>query len=123
MKYPKVLSQRDVLTLLRVKLYTVDVETGDVRNRKGKVITPFPDKEGRLFVRLYWNGHRKSVFVSRLVWMSVTNRVIPWGFEIHHRDEDHRNNAWDNLFCLAEKDHHKLHGRDLIDPKLEEVPF
>lgn len=125
-----VLSQKEVLKALRIGLYSVDQATGEVRNQKGRIITPFPGgKDGnRWFVYLYWNGRRRAIAVPRLVWMSVTKRVIPHGFEIHHRDENKRSNDWSNLFCLFELDHKKLHGSDLlasnqIGQESEEVPF
>lgn len=123
MKYSKLLNQRDILTMLKCKVYTVDLETAEVKNSRGNVIKPVPDDKGRLFVRLYWSKGRKTIFLNRLVWMAATLRTIPAGFEIHHRDENHNNDAWTNLYCLFEMDHQKLHGGDLLNSKKEEVPF
>jgi hypothetical protein len=125
MKYPCILTQRDVLTILKVGLYRVCPLTGAVTNQRGRVIAPFYDDNGRAFIRLYWEKHRKAITVARLVWMSVTLRIIPGGYEIHHRDEDVTNNAWTNLYCLFEMDHQKLHGADLLagSGKMNEVPF
>jgi len=35
---------------------------------------------------------------------------IPWGWDIHHLDEDRYNNHIDNLKCLRKGEHTKLHG-------------
>jgi hypothetical protein len=125
MRYPRRLTQRDVLTMLRVRLYTVDAATGTVYRQNGTPMVPFPDKGDHLFVRLHWNKGRIGISLAKVVWMSVTNRVVPHGFEVHHRDEDQTNNVWSNLFCLYNLDHRKLHGADLLAAvkKEEEIPF
>jgi len=69
-------------------------------------------------VDLAHNLKRKSVNVSHLVWMDATRVLIPKDFEIHHRDENPLNNNFDNLICVHQLDHRKLHGE--IE---EEVPF
>ena len=74
-----------------------------------------------LYIRLHFDGdYRRGIAVARLVWMSVTKRTIPKGFEIHHMDVDYKNNAWSNLYCLYKLDHKKLHNRHLIN---EPPPF
>lgn len=42
---------------------------------------------------------------------------IAEGFEIHHADCDHSNNAPDNLVLIEIVDHHKLHGRSIAIPR------
>jgi len=116
-RYNQLLSSKEIIRLLKWGYYRVDETTAAVYGRDGSVITPFYDDEGRGFVRLYWNGKRKAIAVSRLVWMSKTLQPIPSNFEIHHRDENPNNDAWTNLLCLHESDHRKLHDGD------EEIPF
>jgi hypothetical protein len=61
------------------------------------------------------NGYLRTVFygvecyVHRLVW-TLTNGPIPEGYHIHHKDENKRNNHWDNLEALPEDEHHRLHS-------------
>lgn len=118
-KYPGLLSQEEILDLLQSGVYSACPETGTVRNRRGRVITPFTDDYGRRFVRLYYRRKRKAIVVSRLVWMSVAGCVIPDGFEVHHRDHEVTNDVWRNLILLHRLDHRKLHEDDEDD----EIPF
>lgn len=113
-RYPDVLTQKEILRLLRRRVYVVDLETWEVTGPKG-IVTPVPDEQGYLFVRLYWERKRKMIAVHKLVWMAGSGRPVPPQFEIHHRDEDNTNNAWTNLLCVHKLDHAKLHA--------EAVPF
>lgn len=115
--YKQLLSQKEVLSLLRSGRYVVNLSTGEVMNRMGTTVTPFYDEYGRKFVRLYGLDKRKAIAVSRLLWMAATNSPIPRNFEIHHRDEDPSNDCWDNLICLHKSDHLKMHNEKL------EIPF
>lgn len=111
------LSQSDILSLLSSGAYQVDLDTGAVYGRSGRLLKSFVgNPEGHLFIRLYDQGKEKTIAVSRLVWMARTRRTIPKNFEIHHQDQNVQNNHWRNLYCLYEDDHRKLHGFD-------EVPF
>lgn len=112
MKYPNVMTPDELLEILEEGRYHVCPQTGELIKQigvGGRVITPAYDKSGRAFVRLYANNKRKTIFLNRLVWMSVTKSVIPEGFEIHHWDSNHANNAFDNLYCLHKMDHDKVH--------------
>jgi hypothetical protein len=114
----EVMTPREVLAAIRAGLYAVDADTGSVTNRRGKPVAFVVKPSGRRFVRLYVRGKVKAIAVARLVWMSVAGRTIPKGFEIHHRDEDNSNDAWNNLICLHALDHLKVHAA--TD---DEVPF
>lgn len=114
------MKDKDILKLLRMGMYRVDIDTGTLYGQRGRAVPPF-EKDGRLFVRLYFDGDmRRVITLARLVWMAATMRIIPKGFEVHHDDRNIRNNAFSNLYCLHEMDHAKLHGRSLVE---EPIPF
>lgn len=115
-RYPAMLTNRDIIKLLRHKVYAIDPDTGTVSQGWGdfKTLRPYVgNKEGHLFIRLYFGGKRKTIAVSRLVWMAVTLCPIPPEFEIHHRDEQPDNNNWRNLLCYHKLDHRKIHDHDV----------
>jgi len=116
----EVMTPREVLRALRAGLYTVDRHTGAVTSKRGPVAM-WQKPSGRRFVRLYVRGKVKAIAVARLVWMSVADRVIPRGFEVHHDDEDNANDAWDNLLCLHRLDHRKKHRA--VGGDEDEIPF
>lgn len=127
-RYVGGMTDKDVLRLLREGEYRVDPSTGTLYGPRGFAIAPWsdPNEGGRMLVRVYYQGRRRGISLAKLVWMSVAKRVVPNGFEIHHRDEDLSNNTWDNLYCLFTKDHKKLHNRNLLVDNTEysdEVPF
>src|SRR5262245_8910440 len=112
-RYPNTLTDADVLVLLKTSAYKVDLETAAITGPTGKSITPWPDKRGRWFVRLYAEGcKRRAVMRAKLVWMAGANSTVPKDFEVHHQDEDNTNDRWDNLLCVHKADHGKFHGRD-----------
>ena len=60
-------------------------------------------------VKICHEGSKYTWAVSHLCWMFFTRSPIPDGFQIHHVDEDCTNNLFDNLICIHERDHDKLH--------------
>lgn len=127
----RVMKLADVLALLDAGTYTVNLETGEVIGPRGPV-TPHPFKRrgngGHVdyYVRLYTTTAAgvklvKSIALHRLVWMTATRSPIPDGFEIHHRDENPRNNAFRNLLCLHTLDHRKMHENEAAAD--EPIPF
>ena len=115
----KKVTQYEVLQMIRDGRYQVNTKTGEVKNKKGKTLTPLPTGklDEYLRVRLYTEcGRQLSVGVHRLVWMAATRHTIPSDFEVHHRDQDTLNNDFENLLCVHKYDHRKLHED-------EEVPF
>lgn len=123
-RYPETLTTRDILAILRSGVYQVDLESGTV-SRNGRELTPYANEDGYLFVQLYHEQKRKTISVSKVVWMAGSGRSVPRGFEIHHRDRNPENNWWSNLFALHNTDHRKLHnGADLLEDDFDdEVPF
>lgn len=119
------LSQAEVIQLFKDGVYKVDLENGLIIKRDGKPIAT-RIKGGRYGtyykVRLYDGTKMREMTLHAAVWTGHTLREIPEGFEIHHRDKDHSNNRWTNLFCLFKLDHRKLHdSEDLLEH--EETPF
>lgn len=114
-----VLSQKEIIGLLKAGVYEIDPVTCEFRSG-GKVIKPWVGPEdGRAWCRLYHQGKRKQILRARLVWMSQTLCVVPKNWEVHHQDSDPRNDSWDNLLCLHQVDHRKVHQ----DCRQEELPF
>lgn len=76
------------------------------------------------FICLCYKNSRYYIPLSNVIWIVGSRREIPDGFEIHHRNTVAEDNWYDNLFCLFEKDHRKLHAsKDLLEPQGEETPF
>ena len=53
---------------------------------------------------------RNISMVHRAKW-EACNGHIPKGYHVHHRDGDSLNNASDNLLCLSNADHMRIHGK------------
>lgn len=52
----------------------------------------------------------RYVYEHHLKWWVKTQRLIPKGFVIHHKNGDHRDNRIKNLQLMSEKDHRKIHS-------------
>lgn len=70
--------------------------TGLIRNHKGKVLTPIPNKKGYLVIRLYSNGLRPCKSIHRLVAETFIPNPdnLP---QVNHIDGCKTNNNVDNL--------------------------
>lgn len=53
----------------------------------------------------------KYVYEHHLVWWKFTKQLIPKGFEIHHKNGDHKDNRINNLQLLTSSQHKKEHGK------------
>lgn len=73
----------------------------------------------RAAVEICHDTGKRTIHLHRLVYLAGTQALIPDGFEVHHVDEDHLNNAFSNLVAVSEDDHKKLHGTY----SESEVPF
>ena len=112
----KVASYEDLPEMLRAKFDLTDENTFRHKST-GAPVKTFPgNAEGHQYLRVYHAGKCKALAVHRAIWMHVTGVPIPPDFEIHHRDEDNQNNAWENLLCVHRLDHQKIHYQT-------EVPF
>ena len=78
---------------------------------KGKKYTRYPDSK-KPNHRRYFQRHGSSrlppVSLHRVVWEGH-NGPVPKGYAIHHKDGDTGNNFIENLECLPQSDHQKLH--------------
>ena len=106
--------------------YVVDLENGVVSSsRTGEPLSVYYGGVSEEYLKYaFWkDGKRKKVAVAHVIWMLGANRDIPDDSQIHHEDEDNQNNRWDNLICVFDFDHNKLHGRCGVIEQAEEVPF
>lgn len=86
-----------ILELIQAGVISACPKTATIKMR-GRVLTQVLDrKEKYFFVRLYWRGARCGLVVHRLVWMSHYLRVVPAGYDVHHKDRDSHNNTLKNL--------------------------
>lgn len=111
----------DVLYLLNQDAYTVCLETATVTSPRGRIIVPRTEGNGSeeyLFVRLYFSRAERKIALHKLVWMAGTRSLVPENFEVHHRDNDTRNNSFINLMAIHKIDHKKIHADDPA-----EIPF
>lgn len=121
-RYQEKMTDEQVLDLLKVEKYRVDLVTGEVFNSKDEKLSIYYGKLDRKYVRLYdGRKSRREISLPKLIWMFGTKSIVPDGFEIHHRDTYSENNNFNNLICLHRRDHQKLHGYSLVDNS--EVPF
>lgn len=116
------LTDVEVLELLRLKIYEVDLETGRVfgttiKGRRVEVKQEVNGKAGDyLGIRIKCKGRRRKIAVHVLVWMAGTLSIRPTNWQVHHLDENPLNNTFTNLICLHPMDHQKFHAED-------ETPF
>jgi hypothetical protein len=111
------LSDARVCRLIGQDSYLVETGEGNVYSASGdplKIVT----HRGHRYVRLFDGDAATKIAVARVVWMAVVGEPPPEGFEVHHRDDNPRNDGWDNLLCVHKLDHKKLH-----ETPDEEVPF
>jgi hypothetical protein len=54
------------------------------------------------------HGKKGKTYAHREIWEAAYG-PIPAGMIIHHRDEDRRNNALENLACMTRLEHQRLH--------------
>lgn len=119
---PGTLRKRLVWLLTESGRYEVDIEAGIVYSLwRGRRTAIKPEEHGaggkRLDkIRLKYSGGRIRISLGRAVWIASRKRLVPRGFEIHHRDEDNSNHHWKNLRCLFSLDHDLEH-------EAQEIPF
>lgn len=55
----------------------------------------FKNGEGEKYIRIRINGEK--IRLSHIIWRLKTKELIPIGYNIHHKDENKRNNDFSNL--------------------------
>jgi hypothetical protein len=101
------LADEDLLDLILTGRIKADLNTGEIykerrRNRvwtgKSIKLKQTPDKnDGYLFVDIKHNNGRRWISVSRLVWMCKHKELIPFGYDIDHRNTIFTDNRGNNL--------------------------
>lgn len=111
---PPEISDEEILTFLREGLYRVDIENAKVYGKDGIEIKQESSGDRGTYrcIRIKNKGKRRKIAVHTIVWMAGTDSVKPKGWQVHHRDEDSRHNAFKNLMCLHPLDHTKFHETD-----------
>lgn len=75
---------------------------GNNKNKKEKILSNTPRKDGYLMVCLYKNGKGKPFTVHRLVALHFIDNPNNYE-EVNHKDENKQNNSIDNLeWCTRE---------------------
>lgn len=65
-----------------------------------KILKPYINKKGYLYIGLNKDSKRKIFFISRLVFITFIGK-IPKGYHINHKDGDKFNNYFKNLECIT----------------------
>lgn len=86
---------------------------GDRGSRRLKVRTMKKGRrrQPRMMLEVWLGEKKATICFARLVWILDRRSTIPDRFEIHHKDENYKNNAATNLFCLHYLDHGLFHRK------------
>ena len=63
----------------------------------------------------------RYVYEHHLVWWKNKGTLVPTGFEIHHKNGDHRDNRIKNLQILTSKEHKAIHAQINKNKALREI--
>ena len=76
----------------------------------GKVYKIWPNSKNKGIANYFrcFRGKLGVLYLHREVWKKI-NGEISEGFDIHHKDENTKNNDIDNLELISKKDHHHKH--------------
>jgi hypothetical protein len=68
-------------------------------------------RHGFVFIKVINHPHYGSQYVKRshVVYYDNIGKPPPKGYDLHHKDKDRNNDAWDNLELLTHKEHSQLH--------------
>lgn len=69
------------------------------------------NRDGYLIIKTHKNNRNYTQQLHRCVWEKY-NGTIPKGYHIHHINKIKTDNRIENLLCLSNSDHHKLHDLD-----------
>jgi len=71
---------------------------------------------GHLLVNLYKNGKFKTKRIHILVYETFNNYKLKNDDNIHHKDENPKNNKLDNLELMTKSKHHSFHNMGVNNP-------
>jgi len=102
-------------------------DRGEVEGRTGRILKQTRTRDGYRYVRMHDGRARSACFyVHRLVVSAFDpDGPVTKDEDVHHRDEDKRNNRLENLYRTESWFHRAMHAKDLAEEieELEEVPF
>lgn len=55
----------------------------------------------------------KYAYEHTVVWWKNTGQIPPPGYEIHHKNMNHRDNRIENLQILSSQEHRSLHAKEI----------
>lgn len=79
------------------------------RSKSGLILKPDVDKDGYFRVDLYKNGKPKHKYVHVLVCETFNNYELKSGECTHHKDNNKKNNDFNNLQIVTKFEHNSLH--------------
>ena len=83
---------------------------GQVKNSRGKILSPYDNGNGYLKIKLYKNGKAHRFFVHRLVGLLFVNGYEK-GLTIDHLDFNRQNNDASNLeWTTLEENIRRMHN-------------
>lgn len=88
-----------------VNSYSID-DTGEIRNKYGKILKPSKSKKGYMRIVLSNNTQKKTYFIHRLVGLYFVSNPDNKPF-INHKDGNKLNNHKDNLEWCTNSDNIK----------------
>lgn len=78
-----------------------------------EILSQYPISEKQLYKRVRTSNGR-VLLLHRFVMEKSLNKQLESCIFVHHKDEDKSNNNLDNLECISNSDHIKLHAKDRI---------
>ena len=117
--YNQKLTDLEILELVDAGYYRVCLDTGRVfSGRTNKQVYTYAgafvntgyrkDKNYR-WLRLFRSPKYRTLPRSHVIWIVGNRMAIPPGFEVHHDNENRRDDSFGNLYLLSRNDHAKLH--------------
>lgn len=53
----------------------------------------------------------KYIYEHTLIWWKITKIIPPNGYQIHHKNNDKRDNRFENLEMISKYSHSEIHGK------------